>query len=201
MLPGREELPVTEVERHLRDGERDEAQAHQDGTQDADEEGEVVPAADTLVEPLAVVVEDVDAFVADGAVFSFVGGDDDVTEMTPAVLYDVVVFGPVELGDRAFRVDGSEVGVTRVEKEGGEVGDIVETEDDGVEDDERQLDGGVEGRDEGEEGIDGEGGEEDPGYYLLGVEWRLETVDSSPFSKVGRTFGHFFVRNLETFSL
>ena len=60
MLPGREELPVTEVERHLRDGERDEAQAHQDGTQDADEEGEVVPAADTLVEPLAVVVKDVD---------------------------------------------------------------------------------------------------------------------------------------------
>ena len=201
MLPRVEQVDLGEVESDLDHRQRDETDAHQDGGDHADEERGVVPSADALVEPLAVVVEDVDAFVADGAVFGFVGGDDDVTEMAPAVLYDVVVFGPVELGDRAFGVDGSEVGVTRVEKKSGEVGDIVETEDDGVEDDERQLDGGVEGGDEGEEGIDGEGGEEDPGYYLLGVKWRLETVDSSPFSKVGRTFGHFSVRNLETFSL
>ena len=63
MLPGREKLLVTEVQRHLGDGECDEAQAHQDGADHAYEEGEVVPAADTLVEPLTVMVKHVNTLV------------------------------------------------------------------------------------------------------------------------------------------
>ena len=89
MLPGGEKLSVTEVERHLGDGQRDEAQAHQDGTEDADEEGEVVPAPDTLVEPLAVVVEHVDTFVTNRAVLRPRGRDVDLAQMTPPVLNDV----------------------------------------------------------------------------------------------------------------
>ena len=75
MLPGREELPLTEVERHLCDGESDEAQAHQDGTDHADEEGEVIPSANALIEPLAVMVEHVDTFVTNRTVLRPGGGD------------------------------------------------------------------------------------------------------------------------------
>ena len=49
MLPGGQELSVTKKQGHLRYGECDEAQAHQDGAYHADEEREVVSFADTLV--------------------------------------------------------------------------------------------------------------------------------------------------------
>ena len=45
------------VEGELRDGEADEAEAHEDGGDDADEEGTVVATPDALVQPLAVVVK------------------------------------------------------------------------------------------------------------------------------------------------
>ena len=83
MLPGGEELSAAEVERHLRHGERDEAQAHQDGADHTDEEGEVVPPADALVEPLAVMVEDMYTLVTDRAVLGPDGGDVDLTQVTP----------------------------------------------------------------------------------------------------------------------
>ena len=83
MLPGREELSAAEVQRHLRHGECDEAQAHQDGADHTDEEGEVVPPADALVEPLAVMVEDVYTLVTDRAVLGPDGGDVDLTQVTP----------------------------------------------------------------------------------------------------------------------
>ena len=77
VLPGGEQLGVGVVEGQLCHGEADEAQAHEDGAapirdeqcgrwtnqgspDHADDEGKVVPAADALVEPLAVVVKDVD---------------------------------------------------------------------------------------------------------------------------------------------
>ena len=48
------------VEGELSDGKADEAEAHEDGRDDADEEGTVVASPDALVQPLAVVVKYVD---------------------------------------------------------------------------------------------------------------------------------------------
>ena len=42
------------------------------------------------------------------------------------------------------------------------MGDVVDTKDDNVDDDERQLGGGVDGGDEGQEDVQGEGHQEDP---------------------------------------
>ena len=111
MLPGREELPITEVERHLCDGESDEAQAHQDGTDHAYEEGEVVPSADTLVEPLAVMVKYVDTFVTDRAVLRPSGGDVDLAQMATPVLNDVIEPGLVQLRDWLLGVECQQGGV------------------------------------------------------------------------------------------
>ena len=183
MLPGREQLLVTEVERHLCDGQRDEAQAHQDGADHAYEEGEVVPAADTLIEPLAVVVEHVDTFVTDRAVLGPGGGDVDLTQMTPTVLNHVTEPGLVQLRDRLLGVEGQQGGVRWVDDQGGEVGHVVNTEDQDVDDQQGQLGGAVDGRDEGEEDVDGEGGEEEPGHDLLGMKGKLKAVDPSPFSE------------------
>ena len=47
------------VQWELGDGETDEAETHEDGGENADEEGAVVATSDALVQPLAVVVEDV----------------------------------------------------------------------------------------------------------------------------------------------
>ena len=111
MLPGGEKLPLTEVERHLRDGQSDEAQAHQDGTDHADEEGEVIPSADALIEPLAVVVKHVDTFVTDRTVLRPGGGDVDLTQVTSSVLNDVTELGLVQLRDRLLGVQGQQGGV------------------------------------------------------------------------------------------
>ena len=86
MLPGGQELPAAEVQRHLRDGECNEAQAHQDGAHDADKEREVVPSAYALVQPLTMVVKHVDTLVTHGAVLGPHGGDVDVAEVTPGLL-------------------------------------------------------------------------------------------------------------------
>ena len=102
---------MTAVECHLSDGESDEAQAHQDSTDHAYEEGEVVPAADTLVEPLAVVVEHVDTFVTNRAVLGPGGGDVDLTQMTSPVLNDVIEPGLVQLRDRLLGVERQQGGV------------------------------------------------------------------------------------------
>ena len=183
MLPGGEKLSVAEVERHLGDGQRDEAQAHQDGTEDADEEGEVVPAPDTLVEPLAVVVEHVDTFVTNRAVLRPGGRDVDLAQMTSPVLNDVAEPGLVELWDWLLGVEGQQGGVRGVDDEGGEVGDVVDTKDQDVDDQQGQLGRAVDGGDEGEEDVEGEGEEEDPGHDLLGMKGKLKSVDSPPFSE------------------
>ena len=183
MLPGREQLLVTEVERHLCDGQRDEAQAHQDGADHAYEEGEVVPSADTLIEPLAVVVEHVDTFVTDRAVLGPGGGDVDLTQMTPPVLNHVTEPGLVQLRDRLLGVEGQQGGVRGVDDQGGEVGHVVNTEDQDVDDQQGELGCAVDGGDEGEEDVDGEGEEEDPGHDLLGMKGKLKAVDPSPFSE------------------
>ena len=68
-----------------------------DGKDDADDEPFVVALADALVEPLAVVVEHVDALVAGGAVLGPRAGDADVAQVAAPVLDDVRVSSPVEL--------------------------------------------------------------------------------------------------------
>ena len=60
MAWGKRHLGGGAVQWELGDGETDEAEAHQDCGDDADEERSIVSSADALVEPLAVVVKDVD---------------------------------------------------------------------------------------------------------------------------------------------
>ena len=59
MAWGKRHLGGGAVQWELGDGETDEAETHEDGGENADEEGTVVPTSDALVQPLAVVVEDV----------------------------------------------------------------------------------------------------------------------------------------------
>ena len=101
MLPGGEQLGVGVVEGQLCHGEADEAQAHEDGAapirdeqcgrwtnqgspDHADDEGKVVPAADALVEPLAVVVEHVNTLVTHGAVLGPHAANVDAAQVAPA---------------------------------------------------------------------------------------------------------------------
>ena len=56
---GKRHLGGGAVQWELGDGEADEAETHEDGGENADEEGTVVATSDALVQPLAVVVEDV----------------------------------------------------------------------------------------------------------------------------------------------
>lgn len=76
--------------------------SHDDGTRGhgrhhTHQERHVVPASDTVVQPLAVMVEATDALVANTAVFGPRPRSLDVAQMTPAVFDYVRVFGAVEL--------------------------------------------------------------------------------------------------------
>ena len=66
---------------------------NEDGADYAGEEAEVVPPADALVEPLAVVVEGVHALVAGGAVLGALAGNADLAQVATAVLDHVGVTG------------------------------------------------------------------------------------------------------------
>ena len=61
---------------------------------------------------------------------------------------------------------------------------VVEAEDEDVDDEERELGGGVDGGDEGEEDVEGEGEQEHPGDHLLGVEGQLQPVHPPPLPKL-----------------
>ena len=63
------------------------------------------------------------------------------------------------------------------------MGDVVNTKDQDVDDQQGELGCGVDGGYEGEEDVDGEGEEEDPGHDLLGMKGKLKAVDPPPFSK------------------
>ena len=90
-LPWGKELFIRTVEGDLSHWDSDEAEAHEDGTENTDEERLVVTPANTLVEPLAVVVKDMDTLIADRTVFSSVSGYSDVAEVAPPIFYYVVM--------------------------------------------------------------------------------------------------------------
>ena len=99
------------VECHLRDPEGDEAEAHEDGADHADDEGHVVPPANALVQPLAVMVKYVDTFITHGAVLSPHTADVDVAQVTPAILDHMIELVLVKLRHRPLGVEGEEGGV------------------------------------------------------------------------------------------
>ena len=103
--------------------------------------------------------------------------------MTPPVLNDVTELGLVQVRDRLLGVEGQQGGVRGVDDQGGEVGDVVNTKYQDVDDQQGQLGCAVDGGDEGEEDVDGEGEEEDPGHDLLGMKGKLKAVDPPPFSE------------------
>ena len=99
------------VESHLRDCEGDEAEAHEDGADHTDDEGQVVPPANALVEPLAVMVKYVDTFVTHGAVLGPHTGDVDVAQVTPPILNHMIELVLVKLWHRPLGVEGKKGGV------------------------------------------------------------------------------------------
>ena len=140
MLPGREETRIGEVESEFSDSETDEAETHEDGTEDADEEGDIVPPADALVEPLAVMIKHVDTLVTHGAVLGPGRADVDVAQVAPTILYHVVELALVELRHLPPGELSQQSGVAGVDEEADEVGDVVEGEDDNIHNQQRQLD-------------------------------------------------------------
>lgn len=64
------------------------------------------------------------------------------------------------------------------------MGDVVDPEHQQVQQEQGQLGGGVDGGDESEEDVEGEGEEEDPGDDLLGMKGKLESVNTAPFPEL-----------------
>ena len=62
--------------------------------------------------------------------------------------------------------------------------DIMDTKQKDVDDNEGKLRRGVDGGDESEEDIEGEGKQKDPGYDLLWMKRQLETMNTSPLSEL-----------------
>ena len=100
MLPGGEKAGVGKVEGHLGDSQTDKAEAHHDGAEDADEEGNIVPPANALVQPFTVMVKHMDTLVTHGAVFGPAGADVDVAQVTSTVLNDMIELALVKLRHR-----------------------------------------------------------------------------------------------------
>ena len=130
---------ISMVQSHLRDCEGDEAEAHEDGADHTDDEGKVVPPANALVEPLAVMIKHVDTLVTHGAVLGPGGADVDVAQVAPTILYHVVELALVELRHLPPGELSQQSGVAGVDEEADEVGDVVEGEDDNIHYQQRQL--------------------------------------------------------------
>jgi hypothetical protein len=92
-----------------------------------------------LIEPLAVMVEDVDALVTDGAVLGPLRRDCNIAQVAPTVLDHVEVLRPVQLRNRFFGRNSSEVRVCRIDEESAEVGDEMGAVQDGVQGVKRRL--------------------------------------------------------------
>ena len=102
----------------------------------------------------------------------------------PSIFYNMIELGFVELWHWLLGVQSQEGWVTGVDEEAGEVRGVVEAEDEDVDDEERELGGGVDGGDEGEEDVEGEGEQEHPGDHLLGVEGQLQPVHPPPLPEL-----------------
>ena len=64
------------------------------------------------------------------------------------------------------------------------MGDIVNTKENDIDDDQGQLCRGVDCRNEGQEDVESEGKEKDPGHDLLRMKRQLEAMNTSPLSKL-----------------
>ena len=69
------------------------------------------------------------------------------------------------------------------------MGHVVNSKNHQVDHQQRQLGGAVDGGYEGEEDVDGEGEEEDPGDDLLRVKGELESMDPPPFPELLPSWG------------
>ena len=162
LLPWREQGLVSAVEGDHGDRDGNEEEAHEDGTDNTDEERVVVPSANTLVEPLAVVVKDMDTLVTDRAVFGSGAADGDLTEVALPILYHMGVLALVQLGYQLLGIQGKEVGVRGIKQDGSDVCDVVEDKDEAADDEERQLEGRVKGWDKSKKCKQGVAKEDNP---------------------------------------
>ena len=91
---------------------------------------------------------------------------------------------------------GEKVWIRRINEKRGEVGYVVDDEDEGIDGEKRQLEGGVESRYESEEHVEGEDQEEYPAENLLGMKWELQTMYSTPLAKLLFTICHHWGFNI-----
>lgn len=171
---------VDMVEDELGHGDGDDAGAGGDRGHYADEERDVVAAADTVVQPFTVVVELADALVADAAVLGPAAGSLDVTQVTSAVLDDVRVLRAVELRHEVRALESTQGRVRRVQQEGGQVRHEVQQEETHQDGEEQGSERVAEGRDEDEEDGRREDEEREPARDLLRVQRKLEAVQTPP---------------------
>ena len=162
LLPWREQGLVSAVEGDHGDRDSNEEEAHDDCTENTEEERFVVPSADELVEPLAVMVKDMDTLVTDRAVFGSGAADGDLTEVALPILYHMGVLALVQLGYQLLGIQGKEVGVRGIKQDGSEVCHVVEDKDEAADDEERQLEGRVKGWDKSNKCEQGVAKEDNP---------------------------------------
>lgn len=79
-----------------------------------------------MIQPLAMMIELFNAFVANGAVFSFVVNDIDIAQVTIAVLYDMTELASVELWHNHISTHVEKVRITRVNNNSNNMTDNVD---------------------------------------------------------------------------
>lgn len=158
-------------------------QAREHGRHDAHDERHVVPGADAVVQPLAVVVELLHALIARAAVLGPVPGREYVAQVTLAVFDDVRVLGLVQLGHGLPRRSPvvAELRVRGVDEQRGRVRHNVQEEQAAQHEQRDRVYVGPEAGQQDAERTGAERGQHQPAGHLLRVPGHLQPMDAPLF--------------------
>jgi len=162
-------------------------QASEHGRHDAHDERHVVPGPDTVVQPLAVVVEFLHAFIARAAVFGPVSGRVNVAQVTFAVLDDVRVLALVQLRHGVAPVVAyrPELRVRGVYKQRGDVRHDVQEEQTAQHEQHDRIEVGPEAGQQDAERTGAERGQHQPTGHLLRMPRHLQPIGPPMFPPRG----------------
>lgn len=103
-----------EIQKQLGDAhEQNDNTSYQSG-KNTNDESVVVPCANTMIQPLAMMVELLDTFVANRTMFGFVVDDIDVAQVTVAVFDDMTELAPVEFRHDDVSTHVEQVGIAGI---------------------------------------------------------------------------------------
>lgn len=142
-----------------------------------------------MVQPLAMMVELLDALVADGAMLRLAVDDVDVAQIAVPVLNYVTELASVKLGNDSVAADMQQVGIARINDYGDNVTDNVDkvqAADDAVH---KGLHGGVQGWNEDEECDESKHHEQNPNDDLLIVQRLLKAIDTPMYPMLLQMIG------------